>query len=108
MVFLHLYMVWYNKLMKTLYILVKDCGDGSTSLRYTMNSALIAKLQFAADKRLMDYEDSLIDGDGFHYNTLTVPDECSYASLGISNSYVLDDNYAARVFANDISGMIYP
>ncbi len=78
--------------MKNLYILISDGGDGSYYPQYTMNAELIAKLELAADEERMTYENGLgCDGDGFHYETLTVPDECTPESLGIR---VLEDDYA--------------
>lgn len=67
--------------MKNLYILVTDGGDGSYYPQYTFNSDWI-KLQEARTDH--DYDDIGVDGDGFHYDTLTVPDEYTLASLGIS------------------------
>lgn len=71
--------------MKKLYILVQDCGDGSYSLCYTMDSDMIGRMQDAYDNDEIDHESAPgIDGDGFNYRTLNIPDECTYASLGIS------------------------
>lgn len=67
--------------MKNLYILISNGGDGSYYPHYTFNSDWI-KLQEARTD--YDYEYDLgVDGDDFHYDTLTVPDECTLASLGI-------------------------
>jgi hypothetical protein len=83
--------------MKNLYIVTEDCGDGSYHPKFTLNTDLIHKLQEAYDLDLMDYCNGIgCDGDGFHYTTLKVPDECTYESLGISNP--LADNYADRFF----------
>lgn len=35
------------------------------------------------DKGELDYYDIGCDGDGFHYDVLMVPDECTLESLGI-------------------------
>lgn len=67
--------------MKNLYILISDGGDGSYYPHYTFNSDWIAKQESRDD---YDYECDLgVDGDGFHYDTLTVPDGCTLKSLGI-------------------------
>lgn len=73
--------------MKTLYILVNDCGDGSYSLRYTLDSDLIHEIESSSDEYC--YPSPGFDGDGFNYNTLNIPDECSYESLGISKYQIL-------------------
>lgn len=81
---------------KNLYVLVSDGGDGSYSTQYTFNDELIGKMQEAYDQGLMDYENGMgCDGDGFHYDTLTVPVECTADSLGIS---VIDDDFADSFF----------
>jgi len=64
--------------MKTLYILVGNGGDGSYYPQYTFNAEFIRKLEE------MDTDD-FSDGDGFHYDTLNVPDECTLDSLGVSD-----------------------
>jgi hypothetical protein len=70
---------------KPLYLLIQNCGWGSSYPRFTFNSELIAKFQRAADEDRMDYENGIgMDGDGFHYETLNVPEDCSALSLGIS------------------------
>ena len=71
--------------MKKLYILVNNCGDGSYSLCYTRDSDMIDRMQEAYDNGDVDYEFTPgVDGDGFNYKILTIPDECTYESLGIS------------------------
>lgn len=70
---------------KTLYVLIRDGGDGSSYPYYTLDSDLIAKLQEAYDDDRMDYENGIgCDGDGFHYDTIQVPDDATPESLGIS------------------------
>jgi hypothetical protein len=77
---------------KNLYVLVSNNGDGSFSTQYTFDDELLGKLEEAHDNGLMDSENGVgCDGDGFHYDTLTVPAECTADSLGIS---VLDDDFA--------------
>lgn len=76
---------------KTLYVLVSDGGDGSYYPQYTLNYKLIAHLQELADSGTIDYESGVgIDGDGFHFGTIQVPDDATPESLGIR---VLDEAY---------------
>lgn len=70
--------------MKKLYVLVSNNGDGSYSANFTMNKKWIDKQQVRYNAGESDYEyDVGVDGDGFHYTTLTLPDECTLESLGI-------------------------
>ncbi len=70
--------------MRKLFVLVSNGGDGSYNAQYTMNEAWIAEQQRRYDNDECDCEyDIGIDGDGFHYDVLTVPDGCSLESLGI-------------------------
>jgi hypothetical protein len=70
---------------KKLFVLVGDGGDGSYSTNYTFDTAWIEKQAERHQNGESDYEYDLgVDGDGFHYTTLTVPDECTLESLGIS------------------------
>lgn len=79
-----------------LFVLIADGGDGSYYPQYTLNPELIAKLQEAYDEELMDYETGIgCDGDGFHYDTINVPDNSTSETLGIS---FLDDDYADEFF----------
>ena len=68
---------------KKLFVLVSDCGDGSYSPRYTFNEEWIKKQEELDDNGELDCECLGCDGDGFHYDVLTVPDECTLESLGI-------------------------
>lgn len=77
---------------KPLFIFIKDGGDGSYYPYFTMDVELLAKLQKAADEDRMDYENGIgCDGDGFHYETVQVPVECTAESMGIT---MLDADYA--------------
>ena len=78
--------------MKELYVIVRNCGDGSSYVGYTFNKAYLDKLhdQYDNDDPEFDYE-GLADGDGFHYDTLTVPDECTLESLGIHYDFAKED-----------------
>lgn len=70
---------------KTLYVLSSDGGDGSRGIHYTFNAEFISKLNDAYDSGQLDYDSMGCDGDGFGYDTLTVPDECTLESLGQSD-----------------------
>lgn len=69
--------------MKKLFVLVSDGGDGSYSPQFTFNEEWIAKQQERYDNDGYDEYAIGVDGDGFHYKVLTVPDECTLESLGI-------------------------
>lgn len=77
--------------MKKLYVIITACGDGSNRANYTFDSELIKKIETLADNDLLDYDSGLVDGDGFHYDVLLVPDECTYESLGIT--YPFDGDF---------------
>lgn len=69
--------------MKTLYVLPSNNGDGSCTIKYTFNMDWIMAMEEAySSGEDFDYE-RWADGDGFHYDSLTVPDECTLKSLGI-------------------------
>lgn len=69
--------------MKKLYVLISDGGDGSYSPQFTMNEEWIKQQQDKYDED--GYEEWAIgvDGDGFHYTVITVPDDATLKSLGI-------------------------
>jgi len=68
---------------KKLFVLISNNGDGSSSAQYTFNAEWIKKKEAAYHNGEFDYDSLGCDGDGFHYDELTVPDECTLASLGI-------------------------
>lgn len=76
--------------MKKLFILTSDGGDGSRSVHFTMNQAFIDHLQERADNDELDYDHMGVDGDGFGYETLTVPDDFTLISLGIHDDAAED------------------
>jgi hypothetical protein len=83
---------------KNLYVIVSDGGDGSFYPRYTMSAELIDKLNDAYDRGLMDYDNGIgCDGDGFHYDTIKIPVECTAESMGI---HLIADNYADSFFTD--------
>lgn len=61
--------------MKTLYILTSDGGDGSRGVHFTFDKDFIDLLQKKYDNDELDYDSLGVDGDGFGYATLTVPDD---------------------------------
>ena len=69
---------------KNLFVLTSDNGDGSYSTRFTLNEDWILQQQEKYDNGELDCEADGVDGDGFHYQVLTIPDECTLKSLGIS------------------------
>lgn len=70
---------------KNLYVVVKNCGDGSSTACYTFNEKWVTDMEIRdGDYRLQEWEiEEWCDGDGFHYDILTVPEECTLESLGI-------------------------
>lgn len=76
--------------MKNLYLLVSNGGDGSYSVQYSMSDEWIAKQEARYDNDELDYEcDAGVDGDGFHYDTIKIPDDMTKEQLGIT--YLLED-----------------
>ncbi len=69
---------------KKLYVLINDGCDGSYHPAFTMNEEWMEKMRKKNRKGELAYPDLGCDGDGFHYRVLTVPDECTLESLGIS------------------------
>jgi hypothetical protein len=78
--------------MKKLYVLVSDGGDGSYSTHYTFDEQWINKQEQRDADGDFGYDgyDLGVDGDGFHYKVLTVPDECTLESLGIHKDCAKD------------------
>jgi len=69
---------------KELYVLVQDSMDGSYIPKFTFSKEWITKAEKLHDDGKLGWDDIVgIDGDGFHYTTITVPDECTLQSLGI-------------------------
>lgn len=82
-----------------LFVLISDGGDGSYYPQYTLNPELIVKLEDAYARDLMTYENGIgCDGDGFHFDTIEVPDGSTPKSLGIR---VLEDTYADSFFEDE-------
>lgn len=70
---------------KKLFVLISDNGDGSYSTHYTFNENWINEMSEKDNNNELGYDDLGCDGDGFHYDELVIPDECTYESLGISD-----------------------
>lgn len=66
-----------------LFLLVENGGDGSYIIRFILDKNLINKLSQAYDDGKLDYDAPGVDGDGFSYETITVPDDSTSESLGI-------------------------
>jgi len=69
--------------MKNLYVLTSNNGDGSSSVRATFDAELIQEMEDKYSEGDFDFE-RWSDGDGFHYSTWTVPDECTPKSMGFN------------------------
>lgn len=69
--------------MKQLYILNRNNGDGSSSICATFDKNLIDEMQTKYDDDELDFE-TWADGDGFHYDTWTLPDECTPETMGFT------------------------
>lgn len=76
---------------KTLFILINDGGDGSFYPRFTFNAEWIAMMDEKDDAGDLCWPTIGCDGDGFHYTTLTVPEECTLESLGIIYDCAVDN-----------------
>ena len=74
---------------KKLYILIEDLGDGSRTLRYSLDSNIVESWAAAHDRNELDYDAPGVDGDGFSYKILNVPTDMTYTMLGISETYIL-------------------
>lgn len=71
--------------MKKLFVLISNGGDGSYYPHFTFNEEWIERRHEADDLGELEYDSLGCDGDGFHYEVLTVPDECTLESLGVSD-----------------------
>lgn len=67
---------------KTLFVLVSNGGDGSYYPHYTLSKEYINYLNELDERGLTDYDSLGCDGDGFHYDTLQVPDEFTLVGNG--------------------------
>lgn len=70
-------------IMKKLFVLVADREDGSYSPQYTFNENWIKQQKEKYKNGDLEWPSLGVDGDGFHYDTLTVPSECTLESMGI-------------------------
>jgi len=69
--------------LKALYVLVSG-GDGSYYPKYTFNKEWIKYMENLDTLGELEYDDIGCDGDGFHYDIITVPVDCTLISLGIT------------------------
>lgn len=85
---------------KQLYVLVGNNGDGSTTVYGTFNKLLLDRLERYLEV-CSDRRDQFYDGDGFHYQTWNLPDECTAQSVGF---YDLDSNTYLKEQIQDALG----
>lgn len=73
-----------------LHILIQNNGDGSSSPRFVLDPDV---LQACQD----NFEDAEmhpgVDGDGFHYTSIEVPDGSTAQSLGLSEYSIITKEY---------------
>lgn len=82
-----------------LYILISNGGDGSYHANFVLDPAVLALLQNAYEEDKVDYEYCPgVDGDGFHYSSITVPEGSTKESLGIYSLMTLED---AKKYINE-------
>jgi len=74
--------------MKKLYLVISDNGDGSQSIRMTLDDAVIEHLYQMEDDGELD--DCYQSGDGLQVSSVTIPDECTLETLGISYPLTMD------------------
>lgn len=81
-----------------LFILTSDGGDGSYYPKFVLDPVVIAMLEAAYDRGVMDCENGYgVDGDGFHYEKINVPEGSTAESLGIPYySLLTSESVAAR------------
>lgn len=65
-----------------LFIVIANGGDGSAACKYTLDPAVIERLRQTERDGTIDYE-RWVGGDGLQIDTLNVPDDSTYKSLGI-------------------------
>lgn len=90
---------------KQIFILIKNNGDGSGSLQFVIDETLIDAMHKANDLGLLDCENHAgVDGDGFHYTTLNVPETMTLEELGISEFQILNaQEFVESLDSEDVS-----
>lgn len=78
-----------------LYILINNSGDGSYSNRFILDPAV---LQACQDNFECSESHPGVDGDGFHYTTINVPDGSTAESLGLSEHQLITAQSLAEGF----------
>lgn len=68
---------------KKLFILISDGGDGSYSSHFTFDADFVQQLQERYNAGHLEHGDLGVDGDGFHYSTLDLPDDSTLESIGV-------------------------
>lgn len=71
------------KPFKNVYLLVKDCGDGSYSITYVFDEEALELLEMAYEDGKMDYDHPGCDGDGFSYQPIRIPVDWTHEDMGI-------------------------
>lgn len=69
--------------MRKIYILISNGGDGSYYPQFVDDPAVIAYLQDLSDNDQLDWDTIGVDGDGFHYDTVKVPENLTNEQMGI-------------------------
>jgi hypothetical protein len=69
--------------MKNLFVLNCNLGDGSSCIKATFDAELIKEMEDKYNIGELEFE-TWCDGDGFHYETWTVPDECTPENMGFT------------------------
>lgn len=71
--------------MQTVYLFTQDNGDGSSSIVAVSDPQVVSEIKELMDDDMWDFENGFgVDGDGFHYMTMYLPDELDLNTLGIS------------------------
>lgn len=78
--------------MKKLFVFPTNSGDGSYSIYATFDEKLINKMKKMYDNDELNTK-RFGDGDGFHYQTWNLPDECTVKSVGFNEIKEKDLNY---------------
>ena len=79
---------------KPLFVLIRNCGDGSFYPQYTLDKTLIDQLYAKySDPNCSDWNEYTagVDADGFHCSEINVPDDATYESLGITTIFEIEN-----------------
>jgi hypothetical protein len=64
--------------MQTIYLVLSDCGDGSSTINWFRNTTL-ERLHNLAD----NFPDRWSSGDGLQFQELTFPDDFDFEAIGV-------------------------